>query len=277
LYDNAFLKGDHTEMDRFAAISHSQSGTEAWIMHKQALALAHAGRLREARSRTLRAVELAREGAQPERAALWQTGAALWEAFYGNAVEARRNAMAALELSHDREVAYGAAFALALAGDSARSKALADDLEKRFPEGTALRFNYLPALRGHLALERGNPARAKKLLEIAVPYELGYPPSAVSGFFGALYPVYVRGEAYLAEHQGAEAAKEFQKIVDHPGVVMSDPMGAMARLQLARALALAKDTRAAKGAYEEFLSLWKNADPDVPVLKQAQAEYARVQ
>ena len=185
--------------------------------------------------------------------------------------------MAALELSKDREVEYGAAFALALSGDSSRSQTLANDLESRFPEDTSVRFSYLPALRALLALNHGEPAKAIELLQIAVPYELGAPRSSHTWYFGALYPVYVRGEAYLAARQGAEAAAEFQKILDHRGIVVSDPIGALAHLQLGRAFALSGDKAKAKAAYQDFLTLWKDADPDIPILKQAKAEYAKLQ
>jgi tetratricopeptide (TPR) repeat protein len=167
--------------------------------------------------------------------------------------------------------------ALALAGDSSRAQTLADDLEKRFPEDTCVRFSYLPTLRGLLALNRSEPAKAIDLLQTALPYDLGAPRSSFHGFFGALYPAYVRGQAYLAAHQGAEAAAEFQKILDHPGVVVSDPIGALARLQLGRAYVLSGDKTRAKSAYQDFITLWKDADPDIPILRQAKAEFARLQ
>jgi predicted Zn-dependent protease len=185
--------------------------------------------------------------------------------------------MATLQLSHDREVEYGTAFALALSGDSSPSQTLANDLEKRFPEDTSVTFSYLPALRALLALNHGQPSDAIEALRIAVPYELGTPRCHVQGFFGALYPVYVRGQAYLAAHKGAEAAVEFQKILDHRGTVISDPIGALARLQLGRAYALSGDTAKARAAYQDFLTLWKDADPGLPVLTQAKTEYAKLQ
>jgi tetratricopeptide (TPR) repeat protein len=223
-----------------------------------------------------RAVDSAQQAAQRERAALWEAGAAVREAFFGNALEAGKRAMAALRISKDREVEYGAGYALALAGDFSKAQALAADLERRFPEDTSVRFSYLPALRARLALNHGDASQALTLLESAVRYELGTPRSSVSGLFGALYPVYVRGEAYLAAHRSAEAAAEFQKILDHRGIVVSDPIGALAHLQLGRALAMSGDKAKAKTAYKDFLGLWKDADADVPIHKQAKTEYARL-
>ncbi len=197
--------------------------------------------------------------------------------FFGNATAARQGAAAALELSKDRDVEYGAAFALALSGDSSRSQTLANDLEKRFPEDSEVRFTYLPAIRALVALNHHEPARAIDLLQAAVPYDLGTPLCSAPGFFGIFYTIYVRGLAYLAAHQGAEAAAEFQKILDHRGIVVSDPIGALAHLQLGRAFALSGNKTKAKAAYQDFLTLWKDADPDIPILKQAQAEYAKLQ
>jgi hypothetical protein len=169
------------------------------------------------------------------------------------------------------------AFALAFSGESSRSQAIADDLEKRFPEDTEVRFGYLPPIRALLALTRGEPSKAIELLRIGVPYDLGAPLCLAPAFIGPLYPVYVRGEAYLAAHEGVEAAAEFQMILDHRGLVVSDPIGALAHLQLGRAYALSGDKTRAKTAYQDFLTLWKDADPDIPILKDAQAEYAKLQ
>jgi tetratricopeptide (TPR) repeat protein len=185
--------------------------------------------------------------------------------------------MGALELSKGRDVEYGAAFALVLSGDLSRSQALANDLERRFPEDTSVRCSYLPALRGLFALSRGETSKAIELLQVAVPDELAIPGSSLFAFFGALYPVYVRGEVYLSAHQGREAAAEFQKILDHPGIVFSDPIAAVARLQLGRAYALTGDKIKSRDAYQDFLTLWRDADPDIPILKQAQSEYAKLQ
>jgi tetratricopeptide (TPR) repeat protein/predicted Ser/Thr protein kinase len=276
-YDIAFLKGDRAAMELVAARGQGESKTEAWISDKEALGLAYSGHLQQAGGTLRRAVDLAQQAGQRERAALWETGVAVWDAFFGNGSQSRRNATAALELSKDREVEYGAAFALALAGDFPRSQTLANDLERRFPEDTSVRSSYLPVLRALLALNHGEPAKAIELLQIAVPYELGQPRSSIHGSFGALYPIYLRGEAYLTAQRGAEAAAEFQKILDHRGIVVSDPVGAVARLQLGRAFALSGDNTKAKAAYQDFLTLWKEADPEIPIFKQAKAEYARLQ
>ena len=276
-YGNAFLKGDKTGMAREAALSLGKSGVEDWMSDQEALTLAHSGQLREARKKAQRAVELSRQSARPERAALFGAGAAIWEALFGNTAAASQGAMAGLELSRGRDVQYGAAFALAISGQSAESQKLATDLEARFPEDTAVRFSYVPSLRALLALNEGQPAKAIEFLRAAAPYEMGTPPSSAMGFYGSLYPIYVRGMAYLAAHQGAEAAGEFQRILDHRTIVISDPLGALARLQLGRALALSGDTAKSKIAYQDFLTAWKGADPDIPVLIHARAEYATLQ
>jgi tetratricopeptide (TPR) repeat protein len=268
-HDIAFLKGDHAAMERAVARARERSGGDTWISNKEAFALAYAGQLQKARVSSQRAVDQALQEAQPERAGLWEAGASLREAFFGEAPQARQRAMAALEHSNNREVEFGAALALAISADAGRAQALADDLERRFPQDTVVRFSYLPVLRACIALSQGNAAKAIELLQSAAPYELG----ASRLLFGALYPIYVRGEAHLAAQQGAEAAIEFQKILDHRGVVGSDPIGALAHLQLGRALVLAGDKAKAKAAYDDFFTLWREADPDVPILKRARAEY----
>ncbi len=274
-YYIAFLKGDNAGMERAAGLAHGKPGVEDWILDEEAFVLAYSGHLNEARIISRRAMDLAHQAGHTEKTAIYEAGAGAREAFFGNSHEARRNALAALDLSKSRDVEYGAAFALALSGDSSRSETLAADLEKRFPEDTAVRFTYVPTLRAVLALNKGEPRKAIELLQTAVPYDLAVPGSWF-GFFGFMYPAYVRGEGYLAANQGIEAAAEFQKILDHRGLVFSDPVGAVAHLQLGRALAMSGDKTKAKTAYEDFLTLWKEADRDIPVLKQAQAEYARI-
>jgi serine/threonine protein kinase len=271
-YEIAFLKDDHAGMERMAALSREKSGAEDWLSGQEALALVYSGHLREAKAMSQHAADIALQASKRESAALYETEAAMWEALFGDGPEAKRSATAALELSKGLDVEYGAAFALALAGDSSRSQILASDLERRFPEDTSVRFSYLPTLGALLALNRGETSKAIELLQAAVPNELGEPRS-----LGALYPVYVRGEAYRAAHKGAEAAAESQKILDHRGIVVSDPIGALAHLQLGRALALSGDKIKAKTAYQGFLTLWKDADANIPILDQAHKEYATLQ
>ncbi len=182
----------------------------------------------------------------------------------------------ALKHSTGRDLQYFAALALAYARDDARAKALADDLDKRFPEDTIVQFNYLPSVRGRLALNRGDASAAIESLGAAASYELGG-TRAIDLKWTAMFPVFVRGEAYLAAHQGSQAAAEFQKILDHRGLVLNQPIGALAHLGLARAHVLQGDIPKAKVAYLDFLTLWKDADPDIPVLQQAKAEYAKLQ
>jgi eukaryotic-like serine/threonine-protein kinase len=227
-----------------------------------------------------RAADLARRAERRDTEALYATDAAVREALFGNVSTARQRARDALELSKSRDVSYGVAFALALSGDSSRSQALTEDLSRRFPEDTRVQFTYAPTLRGLLALNHGQPSKAVELLQTAIPYELGAPTVGGSEYLlgaASLYPAYIRGRAYLAARQGTEAAGEFQKIVDHRGIVLSDPIGALAHLQLGRAYALSGDRSKARSAYKDFLALWKYADPDIPILKQAQAEYAKLQ
>ena len=275
-YDIAFLKGDKAGMERAVALGQRESGAEDEIADHEAFVLAYSGQLEQAKGMARHAADLAQQAEQQERAAQFEAGTALWEGFFGNAVAARLSAVAALDLSKDRDVEYGTAVALALAQDS-QSQALANSLGTRFPEDTSVRFSYMPTLRALLALNHGEPSKAIELLQVAAPYELGAPRSSMHAFFGALYPVYVRGVAYLAARQGREAAAEFQKILDHRGIVVSDPIGALAHLQLGRAYALWGDKTKAKSAYQDFLTLWKDADSDIPILKQAKAEYAKMQ
>jgi eukaryotic-like serine/threonine-protein kinase len=276
-YDIAFLKDDSAGMKREATLAQAISGAEDWISNHQAFVFAYSGRLQESRRISRQATDLALRAGQRERAALYQAGAAVREALFGNFGAASRTATAGLELSKARDVEYGAAFALAFSGNSPRSQALINDLERRFPEDTSVQFSYVPTVRALIALKDNKPSNAIDLLQSAIPNELGAPESSFFGFFGALYPVFVRGQAYLAEHQGAQAAAEFQNILDHRGIVVSDPVGALARLQLGRAFAISGDKTKAKNAYQDFLTLWRDADPDIPILKQAKAEYAKLQ
>lgn len=209
-----------------------------------------------------------------EASATYAARADLREALFDDLEEARRSSAIAIERSSDQGVQFSAALALAYAGDDKQTQALADDLAKRFPENTIVQYNFLPTLRAKLALNKGDVSRAIGSLTLATPYELG---KAGNYLWAALYPVYVRGEAYLSGHQGQEAAAEFQRILDHRGIVLNSPMGAVAHLQIARAYAMRGDTARAKSSYQDFFTLWKDADPDVPILTKAKAEYARLQ
>jgi tetratricopeptide (TPR) repeat protein len=275
-YYLAFLKGNRRGMDEEIARSAGVPEAEDLLAHSEALVLARTGQLQHARGMVRRAVDLARQAGKDERAALFETGAAIWEALAGNVPAARQRALAALSLANGRDVEFGAAFALALAGDSSRPNALADDLDRRFPEDTSVRFSYLPVLRAMAELTRRRPQNAIDTLQVALPHELIVPGIRFFGFYGALYPAYVRGQALLAAHQPIQAAAEFQKILDHRGLVLADPIGALARLQLAKALDLSGDKIKATAVYMDFLTLWEKADPDVPILKQARAEYTRL-
>jgi tetratricopeptide (TPR) repeat protein len=279
-YVIAFLKDDKTGTEREVAQSREKPGADDWMSNAEGFVAAYSGHLEEARRMSQRAADLARKADRRETEALYETDAAVREALFGNVSTARQRARDALELSRSRDVEYGAAFALALSGDSSRSQTLTADLSRRFPEDTIVRFTYLPTLCALLALKRSQPANAVELLQTAIPYEGGTPIEGGSEFLlGArnLYPAYVRGVAYLAARRGREAAAEFQKILDHRGIAVCDPIGALAHVQLGRAYALAGDKTKAKSAYQDFLTLWKDADPDIPILKEVQREYASLQ
>jgi eukaryotic-like serine/threonine-protein kinase len=263
-------------MQREVAAAQGKFGAEDYISDRQASALAYTGRMQEARKWSKSAITLAQQAGHRERAALFETRAALWEAFFGNTPVAKQSAKQALALADNREVRFGAALVLAMSGDASQAQSLTNDLERDFPEDTSVRFDYLPAVRASLALGRGDPAKAIEVLQVTTPFDISSPRSATFAYFGALYPVYVRGQAYLAAHQGAAAAKEFQRIVDHPGITIGDAFGVLAHLGLARAYALTGDTAKAQAAYQDFFTLWKDADPGIPVLKQAKAEYAKL-
>jgi eukaryotic-like serine/threonine-protein kinase len=276
-YVIAALKGDQDEMNRGVDLARGKRRTEHWMAHEEALALARSGHLRAARQSSDRAVELVRQAGDRETSAAYLAARAVWEAVYGNAAESKKGATAALAVSKGRDVEYSAGLALALSGDSSRSQPLADDLEKRFPEDTFVKFTYVPVLRAFAALEHGKPADSVEHLQIALRYELaGNGLNFGHLYLGGLHSAYVRGDALMAEHRYPEAAAEFQKILDHRGIVGADPIGALAHLQLGRVFALSGDNTKAKASYGAFLSLWKNADPDVPILKIARAEYEKL-
>jgi tetratricopeptide (TPR) repeat protein len=245
------------------------------ILNKEGDTAAYSGHLKAARLLSRRAMDNAQHGGEKEAPALYAGTSGLREAWFGNTVEGRQRASAALKISTSRDLVYFAALTFAYTRDDARAKALADDLDKRFPEDTIVQFNYLPSVRGRLAINKGDASGAIESLGSAAPYEFGT-TKATDLDWTALFPVFVRGEAYLAARQGREAAVEFQKILDHRGLVLNQPIGALAHLGLGRAYRLQGDIPRAKAAYQDFLTLWKDADPDIPILKQARAEYANL-
>ena len=259
-YFIAFLRGDGEGMRQQAAIARASRSTEDLMSHLEALRLAGSARLQDARRTSAIAAAIAKQSGRLERAALFEAATAVWEALYGNPAAARQKVTTALALGRGREVDYAAAFALAVSGDVSRSRALAGDLARDYPEDTSVQFMYLPTLRALFALDARDAAAAIQSLQTASRFDLAMGGIGFNGYFGKLYPIYVRGLAYLAAQQPAEAAAEFQRIVDHRSIVLVDPIDAFARLQLARALALSGDTVKAKSAYSDLLTLWKNAD-----------------
>src|SRR5271166_1162405 len=275
LYEIAFLQNDAAGMAQQVSSSAGTPGREATLLANVADTAAYSGRLRNAREFSRQAGDSAERAGDKEAAATYSALSALREGLFGNADEARRRATLAMRHPAGHDLQYASALAWAYAGDDERAQKLTDDLGQTFPEATVVQFNYLPTLRAKLAVSRGNASEALETLRAALQYELGRTTYSSYGWT-SLYPVYVRGEAYLAAHQGKEAAAEFQTILDHRGIVLNGPIGALARLQLGRAYALQGDTAKAKTAYQDFLTLWKEADPDVPILKEAKAEYANL-
>jgi eukaryotic-like serine/threonine-protein kinase len=269
LYFVAFLQHDAAGMDREAAFLMGKPGYEGSMLGIESITAAYAGQFNKMRELLRRAVESDTRGDDKETAAGLQAGMATTEAMVGNTALAKQQAQAGLALSDNWSAEGYAAIAMALVGDSAQATRLADDLNKRFPQHTMVQSVFLPMIHGAIALDAGNGAKAVEALAAAAPYEFGI-------LFPG-YPAYFRGQAYLKLGKGSDAVAAFQKIVDHPGETLNDPVGALAHLGLARAYALSGDTRKARTAYQDFFALWKDADPDIPILKQAKAEYAKLQ
>jgi serine/threonine protein kinase/tetratricopeptide (TPR) repeat protein len=268
-YVLALFRGDRATMEQQASWVMGKPGIEDTLIAWQADIAAYSGLQEKSRELSRRARASAQHAGEKETAAAYQAKSALREALFGNPAQAREEATAALDISTGRDVQFEAALVLALIGDESRAEALANDLGERYPEDTIVQSKEVPTLRAQLALNRNQPSKAIEDLQAALPYELGIlATGAVS------HPAYVRGEAYLTAHDGRQAGSEFQKILDH---VWMDPIGARARLGIARAYVLQGDSAKAKAAYQDFLTLWKDADPDIPVLKQAKAEYAKLQ
>jgi hypothetical protein len=274
LYLIDFLRRDFVGMKQEAA---GLVGNPTWgdeVFYYEAATAGYFGHFAQSREFTRRAADLAEKADKKQSAAVYVADAAIREALVGNSVSARERAKSALTISSGKDAEAMSAIALSLAGDSAKATQLANDLDKRFPQDTITQFNHLPTIGSAVELREGNSAKAIQTLAAAAPYELGI--TALDAGL-SLYPVYMRGEAYLAAKQGAAAASEFQKILDHPGIVQNELIGALAHLGLGRADVLSRDASKAHAAYQEFFALWKDADPDIPILKQARAEYARMQ
>jgi serine/threonine protein kinase/tetratricopeptide (TPR) repeat protein len=276
LYQIAFLQNDAAGMAQQAAKLVGKPGVEDEMLALQSDTAAYSGRLKDAREISRRATDSAERAQEKEAAALYSALAGLREALFGNADKAGEQVSFALRHSEGRDVQYAAALALAFAGDDARAQALTNGLGKRYPEDTLVQFNFLPTLRAQLAVNQAKaPEAIDTLRAVASPSELGQ--STFSTYaWSALYPIFVRGQAHLAAHEGSEAAAEFQKIIDHRGIISNQPIGALAHLGLARAYAQQGDTAKAKQTYQNFLELWKDADSDTPILKGAKAEYAKL-
>jgi serine/threonine protein kinase/Flp pilus assembly protein TadD len=273
LYVIDFLQHDAAGMEREAAGLMGKPGFEDVMLYNESDTAAYAGQFTKARELTRRASDSAQRADERETGAGYEAEAAMREALVGNMSLAKQQAQAALALSTGRDVEAASAVALGLAGDAAQATRLAADLAKRFPEDTIVQFNYLPTIHAAIALQGGAATKAIEALVPAAPYELG----SAGSFSFALYPVYLRGEAHVAAHQGSAAAAEFQKILDHHGAVGNEPIGGLAHLGLARAYALAGESVKSRTAYQDFLKLWKDADPDIPIYLAAKAEYAKLQ
>jgi serine/threonine protein kinase/tetratricopeptide (TPR) repeat protein len=272
-YQLAFLKGNAAQMAKLVLAAMGKPGTEDLLLATQADTEGWYGKLRNAHDLTRRAMDSAKRNDAKETAAAYQVAAALREVESGNQEQARAEANAALKLAPNRDVRSIAALVLARASDTAGAEKLASELDKTFPSDTLVQRYWLPTTRAAIALERKDPNGAVEFLKVANGVELGQPTNSISVF---LCPVYLRGEAYLMLNDAYAAATEFQKFIDHRGVVANFPWGALAHLGLARAYAMQGDTAKAKAAYQEFITLWKDADPDIPVLIAAKSEYTKL-
>jgi eukaryotic-like serine/threonine-protein kinase len=275
-YNLAFLQGDEPEMGKQLAWSTGCSGEEeATFLFNQADTEAFHGRLRKSHEYSRRAVDSELRADSKEGAASHRAYAALWQAEFGNLAQARKDAASALALSPGRDGKIVIAMALARIGDFSRASALADELQKTHPQDTLVQFYSLPSIRAAIELIHGNAAKAEDFTERARPYELASPSTPPTDL-RPLYPSYIRGQAYLAMHRGKDAAAEFQRILEHRGLNGNSPLGALAHLQIGRAYAMSGNPGKAHTAYQDFFTLWKDADPDIPILKQAKAEYAKL-
>jgi Flp pilus assembly protein TadD len=276
-YQLAFLEGNTAEMQRQASLAAGKPEAAGILFLFQAQTEAGQGRLGEMRRLVRKAVDLATTAHANERAAAWQAQGALFEAEFGNRRQAAEQADSALQLSPGKDIRVLAALALARAGEGKRARTLAATLKQEFPLDAILNEYWLPTIEGAAQLSAGAPLRALEQLEIARHYELGQPPGFQVLAISPMYPVYLRGEAYLKAAKAAEALGEFEKILQHPGLLQNYPLGVLARLGRARAAALQPDRARALALYGELLLLWKTADADVPIVKQARGEAAGLQ
>ena len=273
LYNVDFLQHDAAGMERQVGDASGKPGVEDQILFLESETAAYNGEFSKSRELTRRAADAAERTNEKETAAEYLGHSAVREALVGNMDAAKQDAKAAMMRSNSRQGNAFSAIALALAGDSAQAARLSDDLRKKFPADTIVQSDYLPMIRAAAALRSGDASRAVEALATSEPYELG---QTNTSFTFALYPVYLRGEAYLTAKQGAAAQGEFQKILDHYGAVGNQPIGALAHLGLARSYTLQANIPKARATYSNFLSLWKNADPDISLLKEAKAEFAKL-
>ncbi len=273
LYWVAFLEHDEAAMHREMAQVLGKPAFDDQMLNHEADTALYYGHLTEARKLTSRAIESAVRQEEKEAAAIYRAESAVRESLVGNFDLARREAQEALGISNARDVHALSAIALGRAGDSAQAIRLAGNLARRFPEDTIVQSNYLPAIRFAISIHGGDSGLSPKAFEGSEAYELGGNLETVTF---VLYPLYLEGEALLAAKRGSEAAAEFRKILNHPGVLRSEPIGALAHLGLARAMALSGDSVKAAAAYQEFLTLWKDADSDIPSFREAKAEYAKL-
>jgi eukaryotic-like serine/threonine-protein kinase len=273
LYNVDFLQHDAAGMERQIADATGKPGVDDQMLFLESETAAYGGEFAKSREVTRRAADSAERTNEKETAAEYLGHSSVREALVGNMDAAKQDAKAAMSRSNSRQANAFSAIALALAGDSAQAARLSDDLRKKFPVDTIVQSDYLPMIRAAVALRSGDGPRAVEALATSEPYELG---QTNTSFTFALYPVYLRGEGYLAAKQGAAAQGEFQKILDHSSVVGNQPIGALAHLGLARAYTMQGDIPKARAAYSDFLNLWKNADPDIPLLKGAKAEFAKL-
>ena len=275
-YGVAFLEGDAGEMERQAVWSAGRPNADDLLLSPESDTEAFSGQLTKARELSRRASESAQQVGEKEAAVGREMNAALREAEFGNAAQARKQIESALALDSSLDTQILAALAFARAGDSERAQKMAEELEKQNPSNTTINGYWLPTIRAAIAFNQQNPSKAIEILEKAAPYELGEPDPApeVGGF---LYPVYVRGKAYLALGQGAAAVAEFEKFVEHRGVAMNCPLGALSHLGLARAYAMKGEPARAKAEYENFFAMWKQADSDIPILKEAMADFLKME